>query len=239
MHSLRSVLSVCIVLFGASSLFAQETTSSEPKKLDGFRLSYEEMVDIANPKKLPHRIFYNKPSEGPNAAWFDAVKKGDLETVKKMVEAGQDLEVKDEASLGQTALGWAAFIGYQDMVEYLVGKKASLMATDKADVYNVFKSAVLGKNIDTVKYLYPLLKDKIIIDEQEDDGETLIMVAASNNRIDIVKFLLELGADVNIVSKPKDEDALTYACGRGHKEMAELLIKAGAINHRTKKPSCE
>lgn len=227
--------------FSISMAFAQTSNKVEaaPETLEGFRLSYEEMYDIANPKKLPHRIFYKKPSQGPHAAWFDAVKKGDLDTVRRMVDKGQDIEVKDEASLGQTALGWAAFIGYQDMVEYLVGKKANLLATDRADVYNVFKSAVLGKNIVTVKYLYPLLKDNIVIDEQEPDGETLVMVAASNDRQDIVKYLLELGANVNIVSMQKDADALSYACERGYKDMVDILIKAGAINHKTKKSSCE
>ena len=221
----------------ATFVHAQETNTSSVN-LKEFRFSYDKMYDIASPKKLPHRIFYTKPSVGPNAAWFDAVKKGDLKTVKRMVEEGQNIDVKDEAALGQTALGWAAFIGYQDMVEYLVGKGADLYATDRADVYNVFKSAVLGKNIKTVKYLYPLLKDNISVDEQEQDGETLVMVAASNNRIDIVKFLLKLGADVNVVSEQKNASALSFACEGGYKDMVKLLIKAGAINHKTKKSSC-
>ncbi len=235
----KIVSSGIIVLFSNTFSFADVPGKDTPKNIEGFRLSYEEMYDIANPRKLSHRIFYTAPSQGAHAAWFDAVKKGDLETVKHMANAGQDIEVKDEAALGQTALGWAAFIGYQDMVEYLVGKKANLFATDRADVLHVFKSAVLGKNITTVQYLYPLLKDRIIIDEQEPDGETLIMVAASNDRIDIVTYLLELGADVNIVSEPRNATALSYACERGYTNMVSLLIEAKAVNHKTKKSSCE
>lgn len=217
-----------------------------------FRFSLEQMQDIANPNKLSWRIFYDKPSTGADAAWFDAVKRGDLDAVKKMVDAGQNLEAKDESSLGQTALGWAAFIGYEDMFDYLVAKGADLNATDRGDVYNVLKSAVLGKDVNIVKKAYKLISDKqgkpYDINDQsiESDGETLLMVAASNNRIDIVKFLLSLGARTDIVTTEKDQNrgaynqsALSYACTRGHKQMQELLIANGAINHRTGKPNCE
>lgn len=213
----------------------------------GFRFSPEEMHDIANPNKLAWRIFYDKPSEGPDAAWFDAVKRGDLASVKTMVEKGQNLEAKDEASLGQTALGWAAFIGYEDMVDYLMAKGADVNATDRGDVYNSLKSAVLGKNTRIVKKLHAKLKDKTNLNDQtvESDGETLLMVAASNNRVDTVKYLLAEGADPNLVTTQKNksapsynQSALSYACVRGHKEMQDLLISRGAVNHRTGKSSC-
>lgn len=202
-----------------------------------YRFSYEEMQDIANKDKLSWRIFYNG-SKGSDAKWFDAVKKGNLTEVKQMVENGQNIEAKDTASLGQTALGWATFIGYEDMVKYLVSKGANLYATDKGDVYNVFKSAVLGKNVQIVKYLYsiPALKEKISangdsnINTQEDDGETLVMIASSNNRIETVEYLISLGADINIVSEQRKYNALSVACSRGYIEMQQLLIKNGAVN---------
>ncbi|BCX79725.1 ankyrin repeat domain-containing protein [Campylobacter sp. 19-13652] len=214
---------------------------------DGFRLSVSEMNELANPSRLSWRIFYDKPSSGANAAWFDAVKKGDLAKVKTMLAAGQDIEAKDEASLGQTALGWAAFIGYEDMVDFLIASGASLFATDRGDVYNVLKSAVLGKNVKIVKKIYGNLSPYNLNDQSvESDGETLLMVAASNDRRQIVEFLLSQGADINLVTTTKDkslgaynQSALSYACTRGLKDMQALLIKHGAINHRTSKASCE
>ncbi|MFC0180203.1 ankyrin repeat domain-containing protein [Thorsellia kenyensis] len=236
-QKLNTQKKICTTLFALSSLcigmFAHAQTA-----VDGFRFSKEEMIDIASPTKLSHRIFYESPSKGPHASWFDAVKRGDLETVKKMVEQGQDIEVKDEASLGQTALGWAAFIGYEDMVKYLVESGANLFATDIADVKNVLKSAILGKNINVVNYLYPMLKDKIDINEQEADGETMLIVAASNDRLDIVKFLIDEGADIHLISEPKQQNALTFACKGGYQEVADYLISKGAVNFKTGKPSC-
>lgn len=79
----------------------------------------------------------------------------------------------------------------------------------------------------------------------ESDGETFIMIAASNNRIDTVKYLLSKGADVNLVTTTQDkslfsydQSALSYACQNDLKDMQRLLIKNGAINHRTSTTSC-
>ena len=121
-----------------------QMTEAAPTPQTGFRFSNAENIDIANKDKLAWRVFYEKPSTGTDAKWFDAVKHGDLATVKYMVKNGQDIEAKDTGSLDQTALGWAAFIGYEDMVDYLIAQGASLQATDKGDVYNVLKSAALG-----------------------------------------------------------------------------------------------
>ncbi|SNT69668.1 ankyrin repeat domain-containing protein [Psychrobacter sp. LV10R520-6] len=84
-----------------------------------------------------------------------------------------------------------------------------MQATDKGDVYNVLKSTVLGKNTNVVKRVYNLLNAKAPVDlndqTQESDGETLIMVAASNNRIETVKYLLSKGANPNLVATTNDK----------------------------------
>lgn len=234
-----------LLLLASASLLP---VSAADIDLAAFRYPLAEMQDIANPDKLPHRIFYAAPSRGPDAAWFDAVKQGNLDAIKAMVAAGQNLEAKDTDSLGQTALGWAAFIGYEDIVDYLIAQGADLRATDRGDVYNTLKSAALGKNTAIVKKIHALLKAETDLNDQsvESDGETLLMVAASNNRLATVEYLLSQGADPNLVTtqgNPRafsyNQSALSYACTRGYPEMQQLLIANGAINHRTGKAGCE
>lgn len=234
----------------ASKDVPTQVTKAAPTPQTGFRFSAAKNFDIANKDRLSYRNFYSKPSEGADAKWFDAVKRGDLPTVKYMVENGQNLEAKDTGSLDQTALGWAAFIGYEDMVDYLISKGASIYATDKGDVYNVMKSATLGGNVNIVRKVHQLLSAKAPVNlndqTQESDGETLIMVAASNNRIETVKYLLAQGANPNLVATTKDtkmgsynQGAYSYACSRNLVDMQKLLAANGAINHRTGKASCE
>lgn len=232
----------------AFSAQAAELNANNPDGYKQFKMDYAEMVDIANPDRLSHRIFYTKPSEGPDAKWFDAVKQGDLATIKSMVEKGQNIEAKDNASLGQTALGWAAFIGYPDVVDYLIANNADLMATDKADVSNALKSAGLGKNVVVFDTLYNKLKDKVDLNNQSNDtqGETILIVAASNNRVDIVKYLLDHGAKTDLVTTEKDKNhpaynqsAFSFACSKGNAETVKILQQYGAINHRNHKAQCE
>lgn len=254
-----SAIMTAMLLTGCSSLSTDsnmnkdgviQASQAAPIAQTSYRFSAAENFDIANKDKLSYRIFYNEPTKGADAKWFDAIKHGDLATVKYMVNNGQDLEAKDTGNLDQTALGWAAFIGYEDIVDYLINQGASLYATDKGDVYNVLKSAALGKNTKVVKKVHALLKAKAPVDlndqTQESDGETLIMVAASNNRIETVTYLLAQGANPNLVATTKDkkmgsynQGAYSYACTRGHVEMQKLLKANGAVNHRTGKASCE
>lgn len=204
-----------------------------------FRLEQYELENLANDRVFPNRIFYKQPSIGPNSAWFDAIKKGDLNSVKKFVESGQDIEVKDDNELGQTALGWAAFIGYEDIVTYLVEKGADLYATDKADVKHAFKSAIMGGNENVISYLYELSKNNIDINEVEPDGETMLIVSGYAGRLSSIKFLLDNGADISIVSEPRQQNALTYACKGRHNEVINYLIEKGAVNFKTGKQSCD
>ncbi|AHG19938.1 ankyrin [Chania multitudinisentens RB-25] len=241
MNLTKIALLASIIVSSSFNLYAQESKGNVD--LSKFRFSYEEMQQIANAKLLSHRIFYEKPSVGPDAAWFDAVKQGNLATIKKMVEAGQNLEAKDEASLGQTALGWAAFIGYFDIVKYLTEQGADIRATDKADVYNTVKSAVMGKNAEVVKYLHERLKNEVDWNAKEQDGETLFMVAAVDGRLDVVKYILQFNPDLNVVAvneEPKiNASPLSGACENGFTDVANLLIEKGAINHKTGKSSCD
>ncbi|KPD01868.1 ankyrin repeat domain-containing protein [Moellerella wisconsensis] len=243
MHIKSLIFSLSLIAFSTHA----QVINNNPPEYSSFKSNYAEMTELANEKRLPHRIFYKIPSTGDNAEWFDAVKHGDLEKVKEMVANGQDIEAKDTGSLDQTALGWSAFIGDEEMVDYLISQKANLWATDKGDVYNVLKSAVLGKNVQIVEKIHNIMRDQVDLNNQEieSDGETLLMVAASNNRIDIVKYLLSQGADINRATTTNDktlpsydQSALTYACKNNLPEMQKLLIDNGALNHRTGKPSC-
>lgn len=63
-----------------------------------------------------------------------------------------------------------------------------------------------------------------------DDGRTLLMLAASGTDpdVEIVRFLLERGADVNLADTAGQHTALHLAAAGLHKDIAQELLRAGA-----------
>ncbi|WP_392563027.1 hypothetical protein RHO12_06075 [Orbus sturtevantii] len=88
------------LFFVSFASYSAVLNENNPDGYKNFRMDYHEMVEITNPTKLSHRIFYKKPSTGPNAQWFDAIKQGNIAKVKEMVSNGQNIEVKDNDELG-------------------------------------------------------------------------------------------------------------------------------------------
>ena len=66
-----------------------------------------------------------------------------------------------------------------------------------------------------------VLVDRSLIDKQNDDGETLLVIAVCKNKETIVKMLLELGADVDIRDKSWNS-ALIWASRKGYEKIANF-----------------
>ncbi len=70
-----------------------------------------------------------------------------------------------------------------------------------------------------------------------DEGNSLLYVAASKNQIDKINFLLDNGADVNIRNE-RGATPLNAACDKNALEAVQLLIDGGAdVNTRTNRGS--
>lgn len=71
------------------------------------------------------------------------------------------------------------------------------------------------------------------LDAKDASGGTATMVAAMENRIAVLKLLIESGADVNATPPDGFQSALYLASSRGHVEAVELLLKHDAQLHPT------
>lgn len=58
---------------------------------------------------------------------------------------------------------------------------------------------------------------------------TWLHVACDYNRLEIVKKLVELGIDVNKVSRAMNASAIEDACSKGNIEIVQYLLEKGAI----------
>ena len=85
-------------------------------------------------------------------------------------------------------------------------------------------------DLDTVKDLYE--QDASIIHTTDARGFTPLILAVYNDAPEIVRFLIEKGADLN-AQDASGNTALMGVCFKGYKNIAQQLIAAGAtINQR-------
>ena len=72
------------------------------------------------------------PAQSPNPPLFDAVKKGDIEAVRKHLAAGADVNAKDDQGYNlETPLHKAAFWGNTEIIEFLIAKGAEVNVKNK------------------------------------------------------------------------------------------------------------
>ncbi|MFA6263450.1 MAG: ankyrin repeat domain-containing protein [Candidatus Babeliales bacterium] len=118
---------------------------------------------------------------------FAAIKAGDLEEVKNLIDT-VGIEKRDE--WGTTPLTEAVIDGKRDIVEYLVGKNANLEAQDFKKRTPLIWAVAQG-NYKIVSYL----KGKgANLEAQDIDGTTPLIQAIRNQDLKMVNLLLQLGA---------------------------------------------
>lgn len=77
-----------------------------------------------------------------NAAWEDAIKRGDVPTVRELLARGVDIDARDR--YGQTALMLAAHAGHRLVVETLIAHGADVNITAKFGLSAVMLAIVAG-----------------------------------------------------------------------------------------------
>lgn len=88
-----------------------------------------------------------------------------------------------------------------------------------------FFTAVNNNDLMTVKLL--INRGIVHVDKRTSYKKTALAMACEKNRIEIVSFLLEMGADVNVIDS-YGNTPLLYACKKNNREIVSLLLNAGA-----------
>jgi len=195
--------------------------------------------------KLLEKNGAGKEDLSDKAYLFKAVAKGGLAKVKSLINAGMDVNTRD--NYGMIALVNASRNGHTEIVKFLIDNGAdksyfedALIATSNIDIvkllidygvdinasnryYNnaLTLAAVYGYS-DIVKLL---IENGANINYAGEEGSTALMNASSQNHIEIVKLLLDNGADVNAINLSGDT-ALVLASQFGYKNIIKLLKKA-------------
>lgn len=154
---------------------------------------------------------------------FDALRRGDVQAVKAMVETSPRL-VDARDGDGRTPLHHAAAGGNADMAAYLISKGAKLELQDAHHKTPLHLAAMS----DRTEAVAVLLKSGAALETRDDYLRTaLILCARERGQAATGRLLVEAGADVNAADKFGD-GALGLAAWRGKGEIVDLLLEKGA-----------
>ncbi|MBE6445666.1 MAG: hypothetical protein E7019_06450 [Alphaproteobacteria bacterium] len=169
-----------------------------------------------------------------------------FEIVEFLLNAGININSKDRD--GKTALTYAAlYSDNPELVKFLIKKGAivndthvesACMSTQNPEIIQV----LLNNGAQRCKLSWAAFNNNINIVkfilnkgvEINELNDALITASANNNSLDVIKLFIEKGADVNSKNKNGD-NALIVASRKWKKEFVKVLLEAGAnINEKDK-----
>lgn len=158
------------------------------------------------------------------AAWD-----GDQEIVVLLLEAGAKINAKATDTL-ETSLMNAVTRGHVEIVKLLLEKGADVAPKNRFD-FNAFTSAVAAGN----QVIAGLVLDAGAKPDEGASGLTPLQFAASAGNVEMIRFLVKRGANVNYGAKTGGQTALLSAIYGAHPEAVEALIELKAdVNAKTK-----
>lgn len=126
---------------------------------------------------------------------FKAAERGNLKMIQNMIANRIDINQRD--NLGNTPLIIAAVNGRTDVMNALIRAGAQKDIKNDADESAIF-AAINAGQVDSVR---TLLKAGVNPNQRElyglGGGRTLLMIATQNKNAEIVKLLVEAGADLD------------------------------------------
>ena len=169
-------------------------------------------------------------SAAPAAPLVDAVVRGDLAAVRRLI--GEKNDVNAARVDGMTALHAAVHADRLDIVDALLRAGAKAAAADRYGITPLYLACVNG-NADMVRRLLDSGADPNAADP---GGETALMTAARTGAPATLRLLLERGATVDAREPEFGQTALMIAVRENHDAAVQVLLEAGAsANAQTRK----
>ncbi|WUG43902.1 ankyrin repeat protein [Megavirus chiliensis] len=133
---------------------------------------------------------------------------GHFDNLKYLVENGADIHISN-------ALYWASYEGHFNIVKYLVESGININGTDN---YNPIRAACFNGHYNILKYLlqYGATSHTINLG---------LTGASMGGYLDIVKYMIDLGAEVNFYYGR----SLNLACYNKHVDVVKYLLDNGSI----------
>jgi ankyrin repeat protein len=122
-----------------------------------------------------------------------AAKEGNLKGIHRQMEIGENIDVTDID--GRTALHFAVSAEQKSAVELLISLNASPDIKEKNDGDTPLHWAVRSGDLDLVNLIAPKMND---INTRNNNGETPAMIAAKEDKQEILRALITYGAKIDM-----------------------------------------
>ncbi len=160
---------------------------------------------------------------GPDAPVADAAMRGDLDAVRALLAAGED--VNAARGDGMTALHWAAMKGRLDVAEVLIEAGAELEAGTRLGGHTPLHVASRAAHAPLVEALLTAGADALAATST---GATALHFAAAGASPEAVAALVRHGADPDAREPEWGQTPLMFAAAAGRAGSVSALIDAGA-----------
>ncbi|XP_041664558.1 histone-lysine N-methyltransferase EHMT2 isoform X2 [Cheilinus undulatus] len=164
---------------------------------------------------------YQPDSQNRRSALHAAAQRGLLEICYILIQAGAQIDAKDKDL--RTPLLDAITNNHAEVAHYLVQNGACVYHAED-DGYTGLHHAAKQGNLEIVKML--LETGQVDVNAQDSGGWTPIIWAAEHKHVEVIKALLNRGADVTINDKELNV-CLHWAAYAGNVDIAELVLNAG------------
>jgi len=168
---------------------------------------------------------------------IEAVKAGDEETVRRLIDAGSDIKERDD--FGRTALFWAIVEGHggsrESIVSLLIEKGGVNLCEARTNegTTALMVAARLGRESIARQLIGVVGADRGGVHARDTYGSTPLIAAAKQGHESTARLLIENGSDVNAKTL-KGVTALCISSKYGHESVVRLLLEKGAdVNARS------
>ncbi|XP_061673321.1 histone-lysine N-methyltransferase EHMT2 [Syngnathoides biaculeatus] len=164
---------------------------------------------------------YQPDSQNRRSALHAAAQRGLLEVCYILLQAGAQIDAQDKDL--RTPLLEAILNNHKEVARYLIQNGACVYHVEE-DGYTGLHHAAKQGNLEIVNIL--LETGQVDVNSQDNGGWTPIIWAAEHKHVEVIKVLLNRGADVTINDKELNI-CLHWAAYAGNVDIAEMVLNAG------------
>ena len=174
-------------------------------------------------------LYFAAAAAIPPSPVADAAEKGDLATVRKLIQEKADVNAPQAD--GATALQWAAYRNDGPLADALIAAGADIKKANREGATPMYLASIQG----SAPMIERLLKAGADPNEVGPDGVTPLMLASRAGNLDAMKVLIARKANVNGKEELRGTTPLMWAASEDHPEAVKLLIQNGAdVNAKSK-----